>query len=285
MTGAEGMLGWEIQRAARRVTAGIDWRVAGHTRASLDITDPDAVRHALGVVSPAVLINCAAYTDVDGCESNEIEALRVNGEAPGRIAQICKEAGVLLVHFSTDYVFDGAASRPYTEEDAAHPISAYGRSKLAGEEAIRASGAPHLILRTLWLYGGHGKNFVDTILLRAAAGEKLRVVNDQHGAPTYARELAVAVLSAIAKGLRGTYHAANTGVCTWYDVARAALSLAGVDPETVTAVSTDEVPRPARRPAWGVLDTMKLARAGLHLSTWQEALETYIRKDRGTAGG
>ena len=283
VTGADGMLGWEIQRAARRVTAGVDWRVAGHTRESLDVTDPEAVRHALGLISPAVVINCAAYTDVDGCESNEIEALRVNGEAPGRLAQICREAGVALVHFSTDYVFDGTSARPYTEDDPVHPLSAYGRSKLAGEEAIRASGASHLILRTQWLYGSHGKNFVDTILLRAAAGEKLRVVDDQRGAPTYARELAAAALTAIARKLRGTYHAVNGGADTWYDVARAALSLADMDPETVTPVSTEEVRRPARRPVWGVLDTTRLERAGVRMSPWREALETYIRKDRGAA--
>lgn len=283
VTGAEGMLGWEIQRVARRMAAGVDWRVAAHTRDSLDVTDLDAVRQAIGIISPGVLINCAAYTDVDGCESNEIEALRVNGEAPGRLARICEEAGVVLVHFSTDYVFDGTATRPYTEDDPVRPISAYGRSKLAGEEAVRATGAAHLILRTQWLYGSHGKNFVDTILLRAATGEKLRVVNDQHGAPTYAREMAALTLSAIAKNLRGTYHAANTGACTWYDVARAALSLAGMDPDMVTPASTDEVPRPARRPAWGVLDVTRLERAGLRLSPWRDALETYIRKDRGTA--
>ena len=284
VTGAEGMLGWEIQRVARRVSAGVDWRVAAHPRDGLDITDPEAVREALAIVSPAVLINCAGWTDVDGCESNEIEALRVNGEAPGCLARICQEAGVVLIHFSTDYVFDGTATHPYTEDDPVHPLSAYGRSKLAGEVAIRETGAAHLILRTQWLYGSRGKNFVDTILLRAAAGEKLRVVNDQHGAPTYARELAAATLTAIAKGLRGTYHAANKGACTWYDVARAALSLAGMDPEMVTPVSSEEYPRPARRPAWGVLDTSRLERRGVRLSPWREALETYLRKDRGAAG-
>jgi dTDP-4-dehydrorhamnose reductase len=279
------MLGWEIQRAARRLVAGIDWRVAAHPRDGLDITDPDAVQQAIGIVSPAVLINCAAWADVDGCESNEIEALRVNGEAPGRLARICQETGVVLVHFSTDYVFDGTASRPYAEDDPVHPISAYGRSKLAGEVAIRETSAAHLILRTQWLYGSHGRNFVDTILLRAAAGEPLRVVNDQHGAPTYARELAAAMLAAIAKGLRGTYHAVNSGACTWYDVARAALALADMDPDTVTPVPSAAVPRPARRPAWGVLDTTRLERAGVRLSPWREALETYIRKDRvGSAG-
>jgi len=280
VTGAEGMLGWEIERAARRLVAGVDWRVAAHPRDGLDITDLDAVRQAIGIVSPAVLINCAAWTDVDGCESNEIEALRVNGEAPGRLARICQEAGVVLVHFSTDYVFDGTATHPYTEDDPVHPVSAYGRSKLAGEVAIRETGAAHLILRTQWLYGSRGKNFVDTILLRAAAGEPLRVVNDQHGAPTYARELAAATLAAIAKGIRGTYHAANSGACTWYDVARAALALADMDPDAVTPVATAEIPRPARRPAWGVLDTIRLERAGVRLSPWREALETYIRKDR-----
>jgi dTDP-4-dehydrorhamnose reductase len=243
VTGAEGMLGWEIQRVARRMAAGVDWRVAAHTRDSLDVTDPEAVRQAIGIISPGVLINCAAYTDVDGCESNEIEALRVNGEAPGRLARICEETGVVLVHFSTDTSDGRLASLPKTPRPARSPPRTIS-SRAGGDPG----GGPALIIRTQWLYGSHGKNFIDTILLRAAAGEPLRVVNDQHGAPTYARELAAATLAAIAKGLRGTYHAANSGACTWYDVARAALALADMDPEAVTPVPTAEVPRPARRP-------------------------------------
>ena len=283
VTGAAGMLGREIARAARRISGGVEWRVAAYPRASLDVTDPEAVRDAVDIVSPAVLINCAGWTDVDGCESDEITALRVNGEAPGRLAAICRETGATIVHFSTDYVFDGTSRRPYIEDDPVSPISAYGRSKLAGEQAILRSGAAHLILRTQWLYGAHGKSFVNTILERAAAGEKLRVVNDQHGAPTYARELAAVTLAAIAKRIRGIRHAAPAGECTWYEVAREALLLAGLDPEQVTPVSTAEFPRPARRPPYGVLDTSKLRAAGIALSPWREALETYIRKDRGTA--
>ena len=274
------MLGGEIQRAARRMAGGVDWRVAAFPEEALDITNPEATRDAVGIVTPHVVINCAAYTDVDGCEANEITALRVNGEAPARLAEICLESGATLVHFSTDYVFDGTSTRPYTEDDPVSPISAYGRSKLAGERAIGQSAAKHLILRTQWLYGPRGKNFVDTILQHAAAGETLRVVNDQFGPPTYARELATATLAAVARRLRGIYHAVNGGVSSWFDVAREAVTLAGLDPEKVTPVSTAEFPRPARRPAYGVLDVSRFAAAGIALSPWREALETYIRKDR-----
>jgi dTDP-4-dehydrorhamnose reductase len=274
------MLGREITRAAVRMAAGVDWRVAAFTEEDLDVSDLEAVRRAFSMVSPAVVINCAAYTNVDGAETNEKAAHHVNAEAPGQLARACLQAGAALVHFSTDYVFDGTSERPYREDDPVRPLGVYGRTKLAGEEAIRASGAPYLILRSQWLYGRHGKNFVDTILARVEAGEALSVVGDQHGAPTYARDLAAAALAAVGKQLRGIYHAANAGACTWYDVARAALQFAGHDPDRVKPVLTTAFPRPARRPAYGVLDTSRLAQAGITLRRWEEALEAYIRKDR-----
>ena len=280
VTGASGMLGREIARAARRLAGGVDWRVAAFGRADLDVTDPEEVRRALSIASPDVVINCAGYTDVDGAEMAEETARHVNAEAPMWLGRACLQAGATIVHFSTDYVFDGAAGRPYREDDPVAPLGAYGRTKLAGEEAIRASGVPHLILRTQWLYGRGGRNFVDTILAGAEAGETLRVVNDQHGAPTYVRDLAVASLVAVAKGLRGIYHAANAGSCTWYDAARTALLFANLDPKRVEPVPTAAFPRPARRPAYGILDTSRLAQAGITLRSWEEALEAYIRKDR-----
>ncbi len=283
ITGAGGMLGREIARAAVRMAGGVDWRVAAFTEEDLDVTDPEAVRSALSMASPAVVINCAAYTNVDGAETEEEAARRVNAEAPGWLARACLQAGATLVHFSTDYVFEGTSTRPYREDDPTGPLGAYGRTKLAGEEAIRASGAPYLILRTQWLYGRGGKNFVDTILARAEAGETLRVVSDQRGAPTYARDLATAALAAVTKRLCGIYHAANAGACTWYDVARAALRFAGHDPDRVKPVLTTAFPRPAHRPTYGVLDTSHLAQAGIALRPWEEALEAYIRKDRSGA--
>jgi dTDP-4-dehydrorhamnose reductase len=278
------MLGREITRAAVRMAGGVDWRVAAFTEEDLDVTDPEAVQSALSMASPAVVINCAAYTNVDGAETNEEAARYVNAEAPGRLARACLQADAALLHFSTDYVFDGASERPYREDDPVRPLGVYGRTKLAGEVAIRASGAPYLILRTQWLYGRGGKNFVDTILAMAEAGETPRVVSDQHGAPTYARDLAAAALTAVAKQLRGIYHAANAGACTWYDVARAALRFAGHDPDRVKPVLTTAFPRPAPRPAYGVLDTSRLAQAGITLRRWEEALEAYIRKDWSGSG-
>ncbi len=278
------MLGHELQRVSKLMVGGVDWRVGVFSHADLDVSDPGSIRSAFSLVSPAVVINCAAYTDVDGCESEQGMAFRLNGEVPGLLAQACRVAGALLVHFSTEYVFDGTSSRPYGEEDPVAPLSTYGRSKLTGEEAIRASGVAHLILRTQWLYGRYGNNFVDTILARAEAGEELRVVSDQLGAPTYARDLAVATLEAVSRKLRGTFHAANSGHCSWYDLARKAISLAGMDPSCVSPATTQELARPAARPAWGVLDTTKLARAGVTLRPWEEALEEYVKRDRRAAG-
>jgi dTDP-4-dehydrorhamnose reductase len=278
------MLGHELQRVSKLMVAGVDWRVGVFSRADLDVSDPGSIRSALSLVSPAVVINCAAYTNVDGCEAEQETAFRLNGEVPGLLAQACRGAGALLVHFSSEYVFDGSASRPYGEEDPVAPLSTYGRSKLTGEDAIRGSGVEHLILRTQWLYGKYGRNFVDTILTRAKAGEELRVVNDQLGSPTYARDLAVATLEAVSRKLRGTFHAANSGYCSWYDLAVKAVSLAGMDPSRVAPATTREVARPASRPAWGVLDTTKLARAGVTLRPWEEALQEYVKRDRVTSG-
>lgn len=280
ITGGTGMLGRAIQRLARRLVGGVDWRVAAFSRKDLDVTNMGAIQSAFSIVSPNVVINCAAYTNVDGCEVEPAVAYRMNGEVPGLLAKACERANALLVHFSTDYVFDGRSSTPYSEDQPVAPLSIYGRSKLAGEDAIRTVNAPHLILRTQWLYGQHGRNFIDTILRSAAAGEKLSVVNDQFGAPTYAIDFATVTLEAVAAKLTGTYHAVNAGRSTWYELARKALALADLDPELVSPTTTAEFPRPAQRPAWGVLDTSKLAGAGITLRPWEEALEQYVRHDR-----
>ncbi len=283
ITGAGGMLGQELQRAARRVTAGVDWRVAAFMREDLDVASQDKIFSAIAMVSPQVIVNCAAYTNVDGCEAETETAYRMNGEVPGVLAKASRETGTLLVHYSTDYVFDGRACTPYQEDHPVAPLSVSGRSKLAGEDAIRSGSEHHLILRTQWLYGRHGRNFVDTILEKAAAGVPLKVVNDQFGAATWARDLAVATLEAVALKLTGTFHAVNAGHCTWYDVALRAVTLAGMDPSLVTPTTTAEYPRPAHRPAWGVLDLSKLAEAGVVLRPWDEALEEYVTGERGAS--
>jgi dTDP-4-dehydrorhamnose reductase len=249
---------------------------AGWDLPELDIGDPQAVRERIAAARPAVVINCAAYTNVDGAEAAEAEAHRVNAEAVGHVAAACAAVDALLVHFSTDYVFDGTAEHPYAEDDPANPQSAYGRTKWAGEEALRRSGARHLLVRTSWLFGPCGRNFVAAILEKARAGERLRVVGDQVGSPTYAADLVIAVEKLLAGGARGTFHFANSGACSWFDFAREILAKADL---TVAEeqITTAELGRPAPRPAYSVLATSRYAAAvGETPPPWQDAVRRYL---------
>ena len=248
--GNAGMLGRElVAECARR---GADARSLDGP-SELDITDADAVSVMLRRQEPAVVINATGYTDVDGAETNPGEADRINATGPGNLARVCRDLDCTLVHFSTDYVFDGRAGRPYLAQDQPNPINAYGRSKLAGERAIVESGCRHLLIRTSWLFAAHGRNFVRTIL--AAAGRKptLNVVNDQHGRPTYCPDLARMTLDLVDRDVHGTYHAANDGHCTWFDMATAIVNVAG-SPCEVHPCPTSAYPLPAPRPAFSVLD-------------------------------
>jgi dTDP-4-dehydrorhamnose reductase len=243
---------------------------------TLDIRDPDAVHRWVNETRPEILINCAAFTAVDDCETQEDLATAVNGTAVGHLAAACREADALFVQISTDYVFAGDAEKPYTERDPVAPQSAYGRSKLRGEEMARTAPR-HLIVRTAWLFGLGGRNFVEAIRGQVDAGvERLRVVADQRGCPTFCDDLADATLDLTAAGATGTFHAVNSGITTWHGFAVEIAGLLTADVEVVP-VTTREFPRPAPRPAYSVLDTGRLETTlGRPMAPWQDGLRRYL---------
>jgi len=272
LTGAAGMLAAAMRRT---VPAGIRLEVL--TRRELDVGDAAAVAAVIARLKPEWVINCAAYTAVDQAETEPESAYRVNTAGPLHLATAVRHAGGRLLHFSSDYVFDGARDTPYREDDPPRPLSVYGRSKLAGEYAVRdILPERHLIVRSQWLFGAGGKNFVATILHLAAQQQRLRVVNDQVGRPSHAADLARAVWRLLERGARGTVHVANEGSCTWFDLATAAVAAAGLE-AVVEPCRTADVPRPARRPAYSVLDCSRfLALAGERLPPWQAAVRSYV---------
>jgi dTDP-4-dehydrorhamnose reductase len=278
VTGAAGQVGRSL--SALLPGRGID--VAGLASRELDVTDAAAVERALERIRPDALINCAALTAVDACEEREAEAQRVNGQAPGQLAHACR-GRCLLVQLSSDYVFDGTASRPLSEAAPPAPISAYGRSKLAGEEAVRAAGGEHLVVRTQWVFGP-GANFVRTMLRAAREGRALRVVDDQLGRPTWSAVLASALHAALARGARGTLNLACEGAASWYDLACAAIELGaqrGLCPQVpVEPIPTREMPRPAARPAFSVLGLERARSLGVELPHWRAALARYLDAER-----
>jgi dTDP-4-dehydrorhamnose reductase len=248
VTGAGGMLGRDVVD----VLTGGGAEVTAVTRADLDVADAGAV--AAAVPGHDVVVNAAAWTDVDGAEKNEAEATRVNGLGPQLLAAACAAEGARLVHISTDYVFDGTASSPYAEDAPLAPRSAYGRSKAAGEQAVRQllPGAAYVV-RTAWLYGEHGGNFVRTMATLEQTKDTLDVVDDQVGAPTWSREVARALARlVVAEAPAGTYHATAEGQTSWCGLARAVFEEIGADPERIRPTTTDRVPRPAPRPAYSV---------------------------------
>ena len=283
VTGAGGMLGSAV--AATALAAGHE--VGARERSRLDITDAAAVEQALGSEPWDAVINCAAWTDVDGAEEHEAQATLVNGEGPANLAGSCAANGVRLVHVSTDYVFDGEKQGPYVESDPTGPRSAYGRSKLAGEQAVAASGADHAIVRTSWLYGADGTNFVDTMLRLGSERESVSVVDDQLGRPTWTGDLAPALVACATAEPTGLFHAAGQGSCTWFELARTALELAGSEC-AVEPTTTENFPRPAPRPANSVLDTERGGEAVM-LGPWQDGLVAYLNETGAarpaTAGG
>jgi dTDP-4-dehydrorhamnose reductase len=271
VTGANGMLGRELVGLLRDRDAA----VTAVARADLDITDPDAVRNAIAGARPQVVVNCAAWTAVDQAESQEEAALAVNGAGAANVAAACAVTGARLIHISTDYVFDGHAHEPYAENSPTAPATAYGRTKLAGEQAVRERLPDDaVILRTAWLYGPYGGNFVATMLRLERERPSVTVVDDQQGQPTSTLALArqiVAVVEAAAPA--GIYHATCAGETSWFGLARAVFSLAGANPERVIPVSAAEFSRPAPRPAYSVLGHDGWSRAGLPaMEDWHTAL-------------
>jgi dTDP-4-dehydrorhamnose reductase len=275
VTGANGMLGREL--VSRLKARKVETVAADHHR--LDITDADAVRAALDRYRPAFVANCAAWTDVDAAESHEAEALDVNGNGPAHLAEACRVHGTILLHISTDYVFSGDSARPYWETDTPAPRTAYGRSKLVGERAV-LTALPETghVVRTAWLYGVGGRNFVQSVIRLEAAQDALDVVDDQSGQPTWTGDVAdrLILLGNCARAGTappGVYHATNSGQATWNRLAREVFRLLGADPARVRPISSAALPRPAPRPAYSVLGHSCWSDAGLPtLRHWCYAL-------------
>lgn len=285
--GANGMLGQDIcARFAPYFALVTASRRAGDLL--VDITEPHSVRESIVHVAPKVVILCAAYTDVDGCELNPEEAYRVNAFGAGNVASACSEVGARLLFLSTDYVFDGAKRGGYTEWDTPHPLNVYGASKLAGEQWVREVCPRHWIVRTAWLYGTGGRCFSRTILNAAREGKPLRVVDDQVGSPTFTWDLAGALLEMLQRSVPyGTYHVVNQGSATWYEVACAVLEMARArglirQPVSITPISSRDWLSPTRRPTSSVLKMERLRWAGVSLPRhWKEALHDYIQRIEG----
>lgn len=279
ITGANGQLGLALNRRL----AG-EHTVVALTRADLDIADASACRVLLERERPDILLNCAAYTAVDRAETEREQAFRINAEGPCQLARACRALGILPIHFSTDYVFDGTQRRPYVESDQTDPQGVYGESKLAGEQALAEECSEHLIFRLSWVYGNDGANFFKTMLRLAAERTKLRVVADQIGVPNYTADIADAIgrvlqLSKMELVTRsGLYHLSASGAASWCEFARAIMAAAGLqDRVTVEAISTSEYPTAAKRPAYSVLDASRFsATFGGLMPAWQDALQHCI---------
>jgi len=282
LTGRNGQVGWELERSLQSLG-----RVIALARADCDLADLDALRKTLDRSQPYLIVNPAAHTAVDKAESEAELAFRLNAEAPAVMADWAKRHGAAFVHFSTDYVFDGSLERPYVEDDGTKPLSVYGRSKLAGEEAIQESGCPHLILRTSWVYGLRGHNFLRTMLRLAGERDALSVVSDQFGAPTWCRSIADATACLIAmarstpEGLEhalrargGVFHLTCSGATTWHGFTRAILDETGRAARVrLSECTSDQYPTVARRPKNSCLSGEKLQAAwGVHMPDWKEAL-------------
>ena len=270
LTGAAGQLGRALGPALR----GHD-RIA-LDRGSLDITDLGAVRAAVEAHRPDLLLNAAAYNDVDGAESQPETAFRVNAVGPRNLALATAERSAAILHVSTDYVFDGEAGRAYHEYDRPNPLSVYGASKLAGETSVRELNPRHFVVRTAWLYAKGGRNFPEAILAQYGR-ESVRVVGDQVGSPTYAPHLADAIARLLATPAYGTYHLAGAGAVSWFDVAQALYKRLGI-PTTIDRVTTAEFPRAARRPRYSALTTLQEPR--IALPPWEEGIEAFARMAR-----
>jgi dTDP-4-dehydrorhamnose reductase len=266
-----------LGRAFRELLEG-----AGHTFTGVDLPAFDLANaeHVAAALEPRcdAVVNCAAYTNVDGAEADEGAARRANGEGPAVLASACVARGVPLLHFSTDYVFAGNASEPYRVDAPLSPLGAYGRSKAAGEEAIRRAGADHLIVRTSWLYAPWANNFVRTIVRLSSERDTLKVVDDQRGRPTSAENLARVSLALWSKGARGTLHVTDGGECTWFELASEIVRLTG-SACSVTPCTTAEFPRPAARPAYSVLDlSVTEALLGESMQHWKQALADVVAR-------
>jgi len=280
LTGKNGQVGYELERSLQGLG-----EIVALDRSQMDLSDLDQVRDVIRKVKPSLIVNPAAYTAVDKAESEPELAMRINGEAPAVMAEEAKKLGAALIHYSTDYVFDGSKGSPYVEDDQTNPINVYGKSKAAGEQAIREAGAAHLILRTSWVYGMHGKNFLLTILRLAQERDELRIIGDQFGAPTWSRTIAEVTSHIVAQSKaaedqaawwdknKGTYHLTAQGSTSWAGFTKQILANAQPQKSVqVSTITTAEYPLPAKRPQYSVMSSEKLIeRFGL-LPAWDAAL-------------
>jgi dTDP-4-dehydrorhamnose reductase len=278
LTGKNGQVGWELQRVLAPLGD-----VTACDREQLDLSDVSQIRAKIRELQPQLIVNAAAYTAVDRAESEPEIAMQINATAPAALAKAAKEVGALLIHYSTDYVFDGAGREPYTEDHAPNPLNVYGKTKLAGEQAISLSGASYLIFRTSWVYGTRGKNFLLTILRLARERSELTIVNDQIGAPTWSRDIAKATarivssmgadknLAAAASKFSGIYNLTASGQTSWFGFAEFALASAKLlDTVSLKPLTTSEYKTPAHRPLYSLLDSSRLARTfGFAMPAWQ----------------
>ncbi len=288
LTGKNGQVGWELNRSLLPLG-----EVIALDRTQADLSRPESLRSLVQEIKPDIIVNAAAYTAVDKAESEEELVTVINGVAVGVLADEAKKIGALLVHYSTDYVFDGTKKTPYVEDDMPNPVNAYGRSKLAGEQAITRVGGDYLILRTAWVYAGRGKNFLKTMLRLAQEREELRIVTDQYGAPTWARNIADVTAHVVAYAQRerqasgfasGTYHLCASGITTWNGFSSAIIERArilapegSIKTERVVPIATQDYPLPAQRPQNSQLDSGALAaRFSVILPEWQHAMALCI---------
>jgi dTDP-4-dehydrorhamnose reductase len=289
ITGKNGQVGWELQRTLAPLG-----EVMALDRGQLNLADPDSIRAAVRHAGPSLIVNAGAYTAVDKAEQDRDLAMAVNAVAPGILAEEARRLGAAIIHYSTDYTFDGTKNAPYEEIDGPHPQCVYGESKVAGEKAVAASGAPHLTLRTSWVYGARGKNFLLTMLRLAGERDELRVVDDQVGAPTWSRMIAEATTAIVSQGRAhggltgfltergGLYHMTAAGQASWFgfaaEIVRHHAANGGRAPR-MTPITTAEYPLPAKRPNYSVMSSAKLERAfGIALPDWKASLSLCLQE-------
>lgn len=284
VTGKNGQVGWELQRTLAPLG-----QVIALDAEDMDLSDADAIRRKVREIAPHIIVNPAAHTAVDKAEAEPDLAMAINGTASGVLAEEAKKLDALLIHYSTDYVFDGTKASPYVESDSPNPQSVYGKTKLAGEQAIQAVGGKHLILRTSWVYGVHGGNFVKTILRLAKERSELRIVADQYGAPTWARLLAEStaqIMGKYSEDKSGVYHLTSSGRTNWHEFAEEIVRLARQyddalkdKPLTIHPIATNEYPVPAKRPANSSLSTEKIRKTfSVELPQWEKDLAECVRQ-------
>jgi dTDP-4-dehydrorhamnose reductase len=281
--GAKGMLGRDLMGVL--ISSLPNDEVIGWDIEEIDIQKEEDTVFKIEKLRPDIVIHIAAYTDVDGCESNEEKAFAVNAEGTKHVALTASRCQAKMVYLSTDYVFDGNKREPYLESDTPHPLSVYGRSKWEGEQYVQELVKDPLIVRTQWLFGRYGKNFVTSILRQAGEKRVLSIVNDQIGSPTYTVDLAKAISALIQFDASGIFHVANSDLCTWYTFGQAILKLSGMDKVRVIPISSKELGRPAIRPSYSVLNCQKLKKkTGVTLRPWSEALKEYLYTYRPSIG-